>query len=119
MKEPHGGGVANTPDPSEEAAAWLGAGPGFLWDAAKQTKNATKHDVSVEEAESMLRNPFVLAGRVIEPAYYEHRWVLLGRTSRGRLLTMVFTRRGGRIRPISCRPMARQERRLYGKAHTN
>ena len=100
-------------------ADWLATSPAFAWDAANQTKNMTKHDVTVEEAQSVLRSPFVLAGRVIEPRHEERRWVLLGRTMSGRLLTVVFTRRGGCVRPISCRPMARKERKLYAKAVEN
>ena len=46
----------------------------------------------------------------------EPRWLLLGETDAGRQLTLIFTRRGNRIRPISCRPMRRNERRLYEEA---
>jgi len=45
-----------------------------------------------------------------EPRYY-----LLGRTTGGRRLTVVFTIRTGRVRPIMARDMSRRERRLYGK----
>ncbi len=103
----------------QAAADWLATGPGFKWDAGNQTKNATKHNVTIEEAESLLQNAFVLAGRVIEPHYDERRRVLLGRATGGRLLTMVFTRRGDRLRIISCRPMAQKERKLCAKAVGN
>ena len=33
-----------------------------------------------------------------------------------RLLALIFTRRGEQLRPISCRPMRRNERTLYEEA---
>jgi len=62
----------------------------------------------------MLRHPALFAGRIAEPAHEEARWLLLGIDDGGRALALVFTRRGRRLRPVSCRPMRRNERRLYG-----
>mgnify|MGYP001094666913 CR=1 FL=1 len=46
----------------------------------------------------------------------EPRQIALGRTTTGRLLMVVFTIRGQRLRVISARPMSRRERAVYGKA---
>ena len=97
----------------EETAAWLATSHEFLWDEGNSRKNATKHCVSCAEAESLLERVFVLAGRVVSPIYAEPRWVLFGETDTGKLVTMVFTRRGPRLRAISCRPMGRKERKFY------
>ena len=97
----------------EETAAWLARRPPFVWDQGNSLKSATKHGVTCAEAESLLERVFVLAGRVVSPVYAEPRWVLFGETDAGKRLTMVFTRRGTRVRAISCRPMGRKERRLY------
>jgi uncharacterized DUF497 family protein len=45
----------------------------------------------------------------------EERLAALGRTALGRLLSIVFTFRGDRIRVISARDMSRKERREYSK----
>ena len=49
-------------------------------------------------------------------AHDEARWLLLGETDAERRLALIFTRRGNQLRPISCRPMRRNERRLYDDA---
>ncbi len=43
----------------------------------------------------------------------ERRWAHLGATELGRILFVVFTRRGGRIRVITARDAERAERRRY------
>ena len=85
----------------------------FDWDAGNRTKN-TKHRVSGEEIESIFYQArFIFAGKIIEPAHDEWRGLILGQSGNGRPLALIFTRRGARLRPISCRPMRRNERRLY------
>jgi uncharacterized DUF497 family protein len=42
----------------------------------------------------------------------------LGHTDAGRLLTVVFTVRGTRIRVISARAMSKRERKIYGQLET-
>ena len=37
-------------------------------------------------------------------------------SERGRKLALIFTRRGERLRPVSCRPMRRNERKVYEEA---
>ncbi len=102
-----------------DAAAWLDALEGnledFDWDAGNQTKNR-KHGVEDEDIEALLGHPVLLAGRIIQPRHDEPRWLLLGRDQRGRRLALIFTRRGDRLRPISCRPMRRTERQVYEEA---
>ncbi len=84
----------------------------FQWDDGNRLKLA-KHRGSEAETESLFRHPYVFAGRVVEPAHDEPRWLVLGRSESGRRWTLIFTKRGERIRPISCRPMRRDERRIY------
>jgi uncharacterized DUF497 family protein len=102
-----------------EAAAWLDRlrdGPDvFDWDRGNRAK-LSKHGVTLEEVESILASPGVFAGRLVEPAHDESRWLLLGQSTKGRHLTLIFTRRGDRLRPISCRSMRRKERRVYEEA---
>ena len=103
--------------PDENAAAWLRdfvpEPDAFDWDAGNRTKNA-KHGVREEEVESIfLQEKFLFAGRIIDPPHVEWRGLILGRGERGRNLALIFTRRLERLRPISCRAMRPDERRLY------
>ena len=45
----------------------------------------------------------------------EKCWAAFGRTDAGRLLTVIFTKRGSLIRVISARDMNRKERKFYEK----
>ncbi len=84
----------------------------FDWDAGNEGKNL-KHGVTTDEIESLLRGEYLFQGKILEPAHDEWRGVLLGQTSAGRHMTLIFTRRGEKLRPISCRPMRTNERYSY------
>jgi len=85
----------------------------FDWDAGNKAKN-TKHGVRSEEIESIFHQEKLLfAGRITEPTHEEWRGLILGRSAAGRALALIFTRRGDRLRAISCRSMRPNERRLY------
>lgn len=102
-----------------ETAAWLeslrGGSGDFDWDDGNRSKGR-KHGVTVAATESMLRHSALFAGRIVEPEHPEARWLLLGVDDGGRRLALVFTRRGSRMRPISCRPMRRKESQAYEEA---
>lgn len=99
-----------------DAGSWLdqlaGEAGDFEWDTGNRPK-LDKHGLDQEDLESMLCSPIAFAGRIIEPAYAEPRWLVLGESERGRKLALIFTRRGERLRPVSCRPMRRNERKVY------
>lgn len=103
----------------QKAAAWLdgleGSPEDFDWDAGNRTKNR-KHGVEAEDIEALLSHPVLLAGRIVQPDHDEPRWLLLGRDNRERRLTLIFTRRGDRLRPISRRRMSATERDVYEEA---
>lgn len=84
----------------------------FQWDRGNATKNV-KHGVSQKEIESLFFGSFVLGGKIVEPHHIENRWILFGENTTGRRLTLIFTVRDDLIRPISCRPMRNEERKLY------
>ena len=102
------------------AASWLdqvgGEGEDFEWDVGNRAK-LEKHQVDQDDVMSMFRSPIVFAGRIIEPAHVEPRWLVLGKSERGRKLALILTRRGERLRPVSCRPMRRNERKVYEEAN--
>jgi uncharacterized DUF497 family protein len=86
---------------------------GFDWDEGNIRKNWEKHRVSVLECEHIFFNrPLVVRGD--EPhSEREPRYYALGKTDSGRLLFLVFTIRGDKIRVISARDMNKKERRKY------
>lgn len=80
------------------------------------TLKLAKHSVSVEQVESVLDGSFVLGGQIIRPVgidWSEERFVLYGQTEDGRKLTIVWTIRGTKMRPISCRSMRPNENKIY------
>lgn len=83
------------------------------WDATKAESNRRKHGIDFEEAASCLLDPRAIALED-ERAELETRWVLVGLSSRLRLLTVVYTLRSEeRIRLISARKATRREVESY------
>lgn len=87
--------------------------PHFEWDRRKAAGNLAKHGISFNEAVTVFRDP---SGRMVQDPRHsvgEERLTLLGRSERGRLLAVMFTERGERIRLISARKATRRERNDY------
>ena len=82
----------------------------FEWDSAKALSNFEKHGVTFDEASTAFEDP--LSMTVTDPLHSEgeERFVLIGCSRRHRLLVVVHTDRGDRVRIISARPAARKER---------
>lgn len=85
----------------------------FEWDDDKAKKNKRKHGVSFEEASTVFGD--ALARTIHDPLHSEEedRFVTLGESHRRRLLVVVFTERGDKIRIISARVATRRERKDY------
>jgi uncharacterized protein len=83
----------------------------FEWDDNKAKQNLKKHGVSFEEASTVFGNP--LARTIPDPLHSEEedRFVNLGESQSRRLLVVVFTERGDKIRIISARVATRRERK--------
>ena len=87
---------------------------GFEWDRGNLTKNPQSHRIDNDEAEEVfLRSPLV--ADTTRAADGEPRWFALGPSERGRVLRIVFTVRGRKLRVISARVASRKERSLYEK----
>ena len=87
----------------------------FEWDPAKEKANLRKHKVSFQEAESVFADEH---GRLLDDPDHsevEERFVLLGLSSRFRVLVVVHTYRGNEdvIRIISARRATKAERAYY------
>ena len=85
----------------------------FEWDSDKAATNVAKHGVSFDEASTTFED--VLSITISDPLHSEdeERFVLVGHSCRDRLLVVVHTYRGDRIRIISARPATRVERTRY------
>ena len=90
---------------------------GFEWDIGNLT-HVAQHNVSPDEAEEVFsdRNN-VWKEDVGHSTASETRFLIIGKTEKGRLLYQIFTRRGDKIRVISSRDAHKQkEVALYEKA---
>jgi hypothetical protein len=85
----------------------------FEWDPRKARRNLTIHGVSFDEASTAFQDP--LSKTIDDPLHSEEegRFVLLGHSHRNRLLVVVHTERGDRLRLISARLAANRERIMY------
>lgn len=87
---------------------------GFEWDEAN-IMHIAKHDVTPEEAEEVFSDKNNVLIEDIKHSLVEKRFIIIGKTQKGRLLYQVFTRRGNKIRVISSRNINRKEVELYEK----
>ena len=85
----------------------------FEWDEVKALSNIRKHRISFEESVTVFSDNLSLT--IPDPlhSHSEHRFVVIGYSNKNRLLVVVHTERGARIRIISARQATRQERRYY------
>jgi uncharacterized DUF497 family protein len=87
-------------------------GVAYEWDPAKARQNLRKHGVDFADAVTVLEDEAALTIR--DPfSEQEQRWITLGMDALGRLLVVVYTWRGDRIRLISARLATPRERRQY------
>jgi uncharacterized protein len=82
----------------------------FEWDDAKAASNLAKHGVSFEEAKRVFDDLYRL--EFFKPEGGEDRFVVIG-TSGAKLLAVIHTERGSKIRIISARKATRDEKKAY------
>ncbi|MGH7168358.1 MAG: BrnT family toxin [Nitrospiraceae bacterium] len=85
----------------------------FEWDDRKARHNVKKHGVSLEEAATIFGDPLSLT--IDDPlhSHGEERFVTIGMSTRQRLLVVVHTERGDRLRIISARLATKAERNQH------
>jgi hypothetical protein len=81
------------------------------WDPDKAAASLEKHGVDFADAATALYDDHALTIR--DESSGEERFVTIGVDALGRLLIVVFTLRGERVRIISARKATRRETRLY------
>ena len=86
----------------------------FEWDPKKNTANLRKHGIAFEDAIEVFGRPF-LEGPDHRKSSGEDRWLVTGEV-RGRVILVVCTWRGERLRIISARKAEKAEREAYDRA---
>jgi uncharacterized DUF497 family protein len=86
---------------------------GYEWDQEKAASNLEKHEVSFEEAATVFDDPLYIDFYDPDHSIEEHRYLIMGQSSAGRLLIVSYTERDDVIRLISAREMTASERRAY------
>ncbi len=87
---------------------------GFEWDNGNALKNWLKHKVTTKECEEVFLDKNLKIFKDPLHSQKEKRYIILGRTLAGRLLFVVFTVRGEKIRVIFVRDLKKKkEIKLY------
>ena len=92
----------------------------FDWDEAN-TDKLSKHGLRSTDVEALFENAVVSAGRIIPQTdvlwgQEEVRHLVLLKSSDSKFYSLICTRRGSKLRPISCRRARNDERRFYEEA---
>jgi uncharacterized DUF497 family protein len=85
----------------------------FEWDLQKAARNVEKHGVTFQEASTVFRDPLSATAQDPDHSFSELRYVSIGLSMPGRLLTVAHSERRDCIRLISARVATKQERRIY------
>jgi len=85
----------------------------FEWDKNKAKKNIEIHELSFDEASTVFKDTLSLT--IHDPLHSneEDRFTLIGNSVKNRLLVIVHTERGDKIRIISARKATKKERKQY------
>ena len=82
----------------------------FDWDSGN-VQHIARHGIAQEEAEEAVRiEPLEVD---FQPHGIEQRILCFGRTQSGRLLTVLYTERRGKIRVVTAYDMTKQQQRMY------
>ena len=85
----------------------------FEWDPRKELSNRLKHRVAFAEASTVFGDPLSITIPDPDHGAEEDRFVIIGMSSKRRLLVVVHTMRGERTRLISARAATKHESRKY------
>jgi uncharacterized DUF497 family protein len=86
----------------------------FEWQPEKAKSNHRKHGITFKTAAEVFEDPFAVETLdELSTQYGEERFLIVGRTKSGLILSVVYTERGERIRIISARRATKSEREKY------
>lgn len=85
----------------------------FEWDKGNVDKSYQKHGLTPNEAEEVFSDEDLKVQDDIQHSQEEKRLIALGKTISSKILFVVFTIKGKKIRIISARMANKKERRHY------
>ncbi|PYV15660.1 MAG: hypothetical protein DMG21_14345 [Acidobacteria bacterium] len=85
----------------------------FEWDGRKAASNFSEHRVSFEEALTVFRDPLARIFDDEDHSVEERREIIVGHSSRSRLLVVCFSERDEWARIFSARRATSRERKDY------
>lgn len=85
----------------------------YEWDEEKAASNLDKHGVSFEEAATVFSDPLYIDFYDPDHSIDEHRYLIMGQSTGGRLLIVSYTERNEVARLISARELTLSERKTY------
>ena len=85
----------------------------YEWDHEKAESNLEKHGVSFEEAATVFGDPLYVDFYDPDHSVDEHRYLIMGQSTAGRLLIVSYSERDDVVRLISAREVTSSERRAY------
>ena len=85
----------------------------FEWDGAKATANFRKHRVAFDEALSVFADPLARIFDDPDHSEGEVREIIIGFSTKPRLLVVGFTERSGRVRLIHARRATKSEQKHH------
>jgi uncharacterized protein len=84
----------------------------FDWDPAKNVSNFRKHGIRFEEATAVFDDPGWVEWICSDPGDDEERYMIVGRLG-WKIVSVVYTERGNKLRLISAREANSDERGEY------
>ena len=85
----------------------------YHWDSTKAAGNLSKHGVSFQEAVTVFDDPLFVIFADPDHSLLDKRYIIMGESSRKRLLVVTYTERPKGIRVISARRATSKEREVY------
>ncbi|WP_071190243.1 BrnT family toxin [Trichormus sp. NMC-1] len=85
----------------------------FEWDTKKAESNLSKHGVLFIEAQTVFDDPLYVDFYDPDHSEAEHRYIIIGESSKNRILLVAYTEREDTIRIISARKVTKQELKAY------
>lgn len=89
---------------------------GFQWDKWNIDKSYKKHGITSNETEEVFLDEDVKIENDIKHQEQEDRYIVIGKTTEGKMLFVVFTIRTDKIRIISGRMANNKEKEVYQKS---
>jgi uncharacterized DUF497 family protein len=85
----------------------------FEWNSRKRSWNLRNHGIDFTESTEAFEDPLAVIRSDPDHSRAEYRFIIVGRTKKGRVLLTVFAERDADIRIISSRRATRREVRDY------